>query len=96
MESFTEVVNLVKAIIKDQISDTAYNVWISVIEPVKFENNQAVIQIKTPFQRDVLIKHYLEKFENAFESVLGFPVEVVIVTENDLKIWSTKKISRSL
>ena len=85
MESFTEVVNLVKAIIKDQISDTAYNVWISVIEPVKFENNQAVIQIKTPFQRDVLIKHYLEKFENAFESVLGFPVEVVIVTENDLK-----------
>ena len=84
MESFTEVVNLVKAIIKDQISDTAYNVWISVIEPVKFENNQAVIQIKTPFQRDV-IKHYLEKFENAFESVLGFPVEVVIVTENDLK-----------
>ena len=85
MESFTEVVNLVKAIIKDQISDTAYNVWISVIEPVKFENNQAVIQIKTPFQRDVLIKHYLENFENAFESVLGFPVEVVIVTENDLK-----------
>ena len=91
MESFTEVVNLVKAIIKDQISDTAYNVWIKVIEPVRFENNQAVIQIKTPFQRDVLIKHYLEKFEAAFEAVLGFPVEVLIITEDELKSMVDEK-----
>ena len=91
MESFTEVVNLVKAIIKDQISDTAYNVWIKVIEPVRFENNQAVIQIKTPFQRDVLIKHYLEKFEAAFEAVLGFPVEVLIVTEDEFKSMVDEK-----
>ena len=43
MESFNEVVNLVKEQIKEQISDIAYNVWINVIEPVKFEGNKAVL-----------------------------------------------------
>lgn len=89
MESFNEVVNLVKEQIKEQISDIAYNVWINVIEPVKFEGNKAVLYIKTPFQRDVLLKQYLSKIEEAFEAVLGFPVEVLIVTENELNTYIT-------
>lgn len=87
MESFNEVVNLVKEQIKEQISDIAYNVWINVIEPVKFEGNKAVLYIKTPFQRDVLLKQYLSKIEEAFEAVLGFPVEVLIVTENEINTY---------
>ena len=87
MESFNEVVNLVKEQIKEQISDIAYNVWINVIEPVKFEGNKAVLYIKTPFQRDVLLKQYLSKIEDAFEAVLGFPVEVLIITENEINSY---------
>lgn len=85
MESFSEVVNLVKEYIKELVSDVAYSCWISLIEPVKFENNNAIIYIKTAFQKDVLLKQYLDKINDGFENVLGFQVNVVIATEDDIK-----------
>lgn len=84
MESFVEVFNLVKEYIKEQVSDVAYNCWIAFIEPVKFENNQAIIYIKTAFQKDILMKQYLDKIKDGFNAVLGFPIEVIIATEEDI------------
>ena len=85
MESFSEVVDLVKEYIKELVSDVAYSCWISLIEPVKFENNNAIIYIKTVFQKDVLLKQYFDKINAGFEQVLGFPITVIIATENDIK-----------
>lgn len=85
MESFSEVVNLVKEYIKEHVSDVAYNCWISLIEPVKFENNNAIIYIKTVFQKDVLVKQYFDKINAGFEQILGFPITVIISTEDDIK-----------
>lgn len=84
MESFIEVFNLVKEYIKEQVSDVAYNCWIAFIEPVKFENNKAIIYIKTVFQKDILTKQYMDKIKDGFNAVLGFPIEVVIATEEDI------------
>lgn len=91
MESFSEVVSLVKDYVKERVSDVAYNCWITYIEPVKFEEGKAIIYIKTAFQRDILIKQYLDKICSGFESVLGFPVEVTICTEDDIKNYTNKK-----
>ncbi|MCI8405453.1 MAG: chromosomal replication initiator protein DnaA [Oscillospiraceae bacterium] len=85
MESFDEVVSLVKAYVKERVSDVAYNCWISYIEPVKLEDGRAVVYIKTDFQKNILLKQYYDKIAAGFESVLGFPVEVVIATEDDIK-----------
>ena len=85
MESFGEVVHLVKEYVRERVSDVAYNCWISFIEPVKFEDGKAIIYIKTVFQRDILLKQYFDKISSGFESVLGFPIEVVIATEEDVK-----------
>ncbi len=84
MESFIEVFNLVKEYIKEQVSDVAYNCWIAFIEPVKFENNKAIIYIKTVFQKDILMKQYMDKINDGFNAVLGFPIEVIIATEEDI------------
>ena len=84
MESFSEVVNLVKSFVKERVSDVAYNCWISFIEPVKFENNQAILYTKTQFQRDIIFNQYGDKISAGFEAVLGFPVEVQIITQENL------------
>lgn len=85
MESFTEVFNLVKAEFKKQdLSDTAYRLWVNVVEPVRLENDKAVLKVKTPFQRDVLREKYQKRYEQTFETVLGFPVDVLFVSEDDL------------
>lgn len=84
MESFGEVVNLVKEYVKERVSDVAYNCWITFIEPVRLYDDKCVIYIKTDFQRNVLQKQYAEKIKEGFESVLGFPAELVICTEDDV------------
>lgn len=84
MESFVEVFNNVKEYIKERVSDVAYNCWIAFIEPVKFDNNTAIIYIKTVFQKDILSKQYLDKIKDGFNAVLGFPIEVIIATEEDI------------
>ncbi len=84
MESFSEVVNLVKSFVKERVSDVAYNCWISFIEPVKFENNQAILYTKTQFQRDIIFNQYGDKISAGFEAVLGFPVEIQIITQENL------------
>lgn len=91
MESFSEVVNLVKNYVKECVSDIAYNCWINIIEPVKFENGDAVIYIKTSFQKDILIKQYLEKLNAGFEQVLGFPVNIIIATEEDISHYMSNE-----
>lgn len=95
MESFIEVFNLVKENIKEQISEVAYNCWISFIEPVSFSDNKAVIYIKTTFQKDILEKQYLEKIQTAFVEVLGFPIEIVIATEEDISNYIKPSESES-
>lgn len=87
MESFIEVFNLVKSNVKQQITDVAYNCWITFIEPVKFHDNKAIIYIKTVFQREILEKQYLDKIKTAFADVLGFPIDVVIATEEDINLY---------
>ncbi|WMJ21788.1 chromosomal replication initiator protein DnaA [Paludicola sp. MB14-C6] len=84
MESFIEVFNLVKEFVKERVSDVAYSCWIAFIEPVKFEDNKAIIYIKTAFQRDILQKQYMDKIKDGFNAVLGFPIEVIIATEDDI------------
>ncbi|MEG2814283.1 MAG: chromosomal replication initiator protein DnaA, partial [Oscillospiraceae bacterium] len=84
MESFVEVVNGVKNFVKERVSEVAYNCWIDNIEPVKFHEDTAIIYIKTTFQKDILIKQYLEKISEGFLSILGFSVNIVISTENDI------------
>lgn len=93
MESFIEVFNLVKEQIRGQISDVAFNCWITFIEPIKFHDNKAIIYIKTVFQRDILEKQYLEKIEAAFEAILGFRIEVIITTEEDVGLYIDNEIS---
>ncbi|MEG1027296.1 MAG: chromosomal replication initiator protein DnaA [Oscillospiraceae bacterium] len=95
MESFSEVFKIVKDLIKTQITEVAYNCWISFLEPLKFEDNIAFIYIKTSFQRDVIIKQYKERLENAFSEVLGFPIEVKVLAEEDIENFSEVKIENT-
>lgn len=91
MESFIEVFNLVKSNLKTQLSDIAYKCWIELIDPIKFDNNTAILYIKTPFQKDILEKQYISKIKDAFEEILGFSIDIIIATENDIDKYIEKE-----
>ena len=86
MNSFTEVLNLVKESIakSGEISATAYNLWIKPLEPISFKDNVASLSLQSVFQRNIT-SNYLPRIERAFEEVLGFPVTVQILVAEEMQ-----------
>ena len=91
MQSFSEVLNLVKSYFLEKVknndlTETAYKCWIENIEPVRLENNTAVLFVPHSFQRKILMEQYQSRIEEAFEAVLGFNVNIEILTDTDIQV----------
>ena len=90
MQSFAEVLQLVKEyflekVKNNELTETAYNCWIKNIEPIRLENNKAVLFVPHHFHRDILMEQYYKRIEEAFEAVMGFKLEIEILTDSDIK-----------
>ena len=59
---------------QDDISEVAYNVWITCIEPLSIEDGEVVVYVHTDFQKKIVTDHYAAKFREAFEMVMGIPL----------------------
>lgn len=86
MESFLEVFNLVKEYCSSEISDINYNLWVKPLEPVRFDDGQAVLFVNSEFQKKIIEENYIPILNRSFAKVLGFEVEIVIITESELNI----------
>ena len=84
MESFSEVLDLVKENCKPNLSDVAFNLWIKPIEPLNLTGNTAYLYVPSPFHKNILEKQYLDKLKKSFLEVLGFDVDIVIQTKDDI------------
>lgn len=67
----------------DDISEIAYNVWITCIEPVTIENGEVVVQVHSDFQKNIIQETYADKLKNAFEAVLGIPLGLKILSQEE-------------
>lgn len=83
MVSFMDVFSMVKEYCAKKISDINFDLWIKPLEPVRFDDGQAVLFVNSEFQKKVLIENYIPILTEAFKVILGFDVEIIILTEND-------------
>ena len=81
METLKEVWSGIFAFMKDNMTEVAYNTWITCIEPKAIENGEAIVQVHTDFQKKIIAENYTDKFEQAFVNVLGIPMHLRIVSE---------------
>lgn len=80
-EAWSEILNYLHGL--DDISEVAYNVWISCIHPVTIEDGEVVVNVHTNFQRKIVFQHYAARLQEAFEKVLGIPLGLKILSEED-------------
>ncbi|HCB99905.1 MAG TPA: chromosomal replication initiator protein DnaA [Ruminococcaceae bacterium] len=83
MQSFQEVWEEVCLFCKEKISDVAFKTWIYCMEPVELDAHEAVFFVRSDFQRKIIYDRYQKLLTDGFESILGFPIEIRIVTEDD-------------
>ena len=81
MESFVEVFGMVSNLCKNEISETAHNLWIACIEPIGFDGTTVSLYVRSSFQKKIIEEKYLSLLRRSFESVLGFEVQVNILSE---------------
>ena len=87
MNSFAEVFECVKQYCRNEggVQDTAFGLWIKPLEPkyFDFEAKQAVFFITSEFQKNIFLTNYEKTFHDAFKSILGFDVEIIVKTPED-------------
>lgn len=82
MNSFADIFELVKKNLP--ITDTAKKLFIEPIKPIKLNNNRVVLYVSNPYEKTIINENYLNMLKTQFHEVLGFDVEIDILTPNDL------------
>ncbi len=95
MESINEVWQEICKYCKTKVSEASFNAWISALSFQKMEGNEAILFIKTNFQKQIILENFKVVLEEAFEEVLKFPVKISIRTEADAPVSPIKFVDTS-
>lgn len=66
------------------LSNSARALWLDPLVPVKMDGTTFVLAAETEFQRDTLNDLWLVRIEEQLKNVLGVPMKVEIVVDNNL------------
>ena len=64
----------------DDVSQVAFDTWLSPIEPLRIEEGQLVLFVHTNFQRSIIQDCYALRIEEAVRSVMGVPLSCKIIS----------------
>ena len=82
MNSFADIFELMKENLP--ITDTAKKLFIDPIKPIKLNNNRVVLYVNNPYEKTIINENYVNMFKTQFYEILGFEVEIDILTPGDL------------
>ena len=78
MNSFTELWAVVSEVLRGEVSDIVYKVWLEDLEPVSFDGSTVTLST-VEFKRKIIEQKFSSVLHDAFEKALGFAVEVRLV-----------------
>ncbi|MDR0531488.1 MAG: chromosomal replication initiator protein DnaA [Oscillospiraceae bacterium] len=78
MDEFHSMYELVKAKLREELSETIFDVWLSEMRPLRFEDGVATLALPE-FKRKVTEQKFIEPLHRAFTAALGFDVEIILV-----------------
>jgi len=83
MQSLSDVWTAVCEELKTLISDVGYKTWVTALTPISMQGSEMSFTVPTAFQRDILLQHYSAQLNTAFETVMGFPVTLIISADEN-------------
>ncbi|MDD3428890.1 MAG: chromosomal replication initiator protein DnaA [Oscillospiraceae bacterium] len=83
MNSFDEVFAAVKEYCQGRLVAATYNLFIDGIEPIGFNGATATLRARSEFIKDTIEKRYTDLFNEAFKEILGFEVEIELITPDE-------------
>lgn len=84
MQTFNDVWQKALSIIKSHITNTSFDSWIKMLRPMKFENDIAYFYAQSLFQKGLIENKFKTEIESALTEVMGFPITMKVLTEQDV------------
>ena len=76
LNEINDIWEMVKDSLKKQYSETTAELWFRDLKIEFFDNNNIVFSCSFPFKYNVVKEKYLDKIEEEFSRILGFPITV--------------------
>lgn len=88
MESLTSISDIYNRVVENcakayDLSDTARNIWLEPLEPVRMDGNTFVLATDVDFKRDTLNTLYVPFIEEQLKEILGVPVKAEIIVDSN-------------
>lgn len=93
MDSYNDLWKLVRDYCKQNISETAYNLWFSDMKLVSFEDDKVVLS-ENSYKAEIVRKKFMDLLNKGFETVIGFPIEIEILSEETEQEIKRKQIEK--
>ena len=81
LNSFSDLFEIVKQ--RLDITETARNLFIDPIKPIKLANNTAILLLANDWIKNIIKENYDEIFKKHLKDILGFEVDIEYVTSDD-------------
>ena len=92
MDNYNELWQSVLEYCKEHTNATAYKLWISSVKMTEFSDGTAHILFPNEFKKNTVLSQYNDLFEEAFETVCGFPVKLVYFSPESFLTEENKKM----
>lgn len=88
MESMTSLSDIYKMVVDNcvreyDLSDTARDIWLDSLVPIKMDGKVFVLATDIEFKRDTLNSLYVPYIEEQLKKILGVPVKTEIIVDSD-------------
>ncbi len=91
MNSFAEIFDVVKKNLP--VTDTSRRLFIDPIKPIKLSGNRVVLYVNDPYEKEIINSQFSIMIVNTFKEVLGFDVELEILTSRDVTAEQRVRLS---
>lgn len=85
MQEFKNIWKKAVEVLDKSVTKNAMDLWISKIEPVKYENDCAVLMVESPFHRDIIMSKYRDLIRSVLSEIVGFEMDVKVITSDETK-----------
>ena len=84
-----EIWDLARELLRPLYSESSFDLWFSVMEPVDITDRKFIFSIPSALKRNIISDKHRENVENALCEVLGYYIEMALLTTEEAEEYLT-------
>lgn len=94
MINFSQILEFVKSSFEEELSPTAYSMWIAPLKLIKFNKHEITLSANNDFYRGIVSSKYGDKFREKFNRFLGFPINIKFISPDQPEEQTNEQIDK--